>query len=192
MNEKEQNAAIAQLCGWVNVFVDKQTGTLPPVRAIMSIPDYVEDLNAMHDAEKIMTPKQVTTYKKELVNSRTDEGADYAYQNIALSTSSQRAKAFLKTFQKWVDYVPKKVVTKVEIEGVIGKAVGFPVTASENKEKDRWVFTSESMHGEVHMSRHLDHSNLKATLPMVLSFFAEAKEEKDRRKRPRGPYKKRG
>jgi hypothetical protein len=59
------------------------------------VPDYLNDLNAMHDAEKVLTREQYQQYW-------------HAVNHIAMgtvwtlrATAAQRAEAFLRTIGKW-------------------------------------------------------------------------------------------
>lgn len=64
--------------------------------------DFCSDLNAMHSAEKMLTPRQCEKYFGLLATAPYDRskglGAE-AWQ--AHSTAAQRAEAFLKTIGKW-------------------------------------------------------------------------------------------
>lgn len=63
------------------------------------MPDYCADLNAMHEAEKMLTGSLKSGYGYELwdvVGSKTLG----AFENIN-ATARQRAEAFLRTLGKW-------------------------------------------------------------------------------------------
>ncbi len=66
-------------------------------KTIWTIPDYLNDLNAMHEAEKALNSQQVAPYLMQL--SQHTEGVDWAFR----ATSAQRAEAFLKTLNLWKD-----------------------------------------------------------------------------------------
>jgi hypothetical protein len=62
------------------------------------LPDYLNDLNAMHEAEKHLQPNQSCTYWCRLMESgpkRTDGGA--MFWGATHATARQRAIAFIKT-----------------------------------------------------------------------------------------------
>lgn len=63
------------------------------------VPDYLSDLNAMHEAEKQLTSGQWVDYKYELATASgaTIEGM----RNLISATASQRAEAFLRTLNLW-------------------------------------------------------------------------------------------
>jgi len=54
--------------------------------------DYCNDLNAMHEAEKLLTYKQFEDYLMELLG---------VIHEPILASARQRAEAFLRTLDKW-------------------------------------------------------------------------------------------
>lgn len=60
------------------------------------VPDYLNDLNAMHEAEKTLTDKQYELFTLHLGPLTSQRKREYIS-----STASQRAEAFLKTIGKW-------------------------------------------------------------------------------------------
>ena len=109
MNEQEQRIAIAEACGWSgpnNPRTREQvaTWTKPEIWMnspygelgfITDCPDYLNDLNAMREAEKVLTAKQWDDYGVEL------ECTPYVIQNWIHATAAKRAEAFLKTLNLW-------------------------------------------------------------------------------------------
>lgn len=99
MTDAQINQAIAEACGW-GWFQKICTGELlgkfveekGPLR---SIPDYCDDLNAMHEAEKVLDTIEQGHYWDHL-KDLTDEGFDQLH-----ATARQRAEAFLRTLGKW-------------------------------------------------------------------------------------------
>jgi hypothetical protein len=63
------------------------------------LPDYLNDLNAMHEAEKVLTPDQRVAYQMAL-RYVTREGCASDYKLIS-ATAAQRAKAFLRALGLW-------------------------------------------------------------------------------------------
>ena len=63
--------------------------------SIDHIPDYCNDLNAMHEAEKILTRDQIEVFCDQLLPKH--HGIWWGIH----TTSHQRAEAFLKTIGKW-------------------------------------------------------------------------------------------
>ena len=108
MTPDAQRIAIAEACGWVEHEINSDswyknsghkfsapTGT-SPFLGRHSIPDYLTDLNAMHEAEK--TLQHYGAFVDVLA-----EVIKQPRQSIIIvhATASQRAEAFLKTIGKW-------------------------------------------------------------------------------------------
>lgn len=84
---------------------DKRKAANPPIHDgawenILGLPDYCNDLNAMHEAEKVLTPEQLVDYCAFSLRVATGEGCVTDYKMIR-ATAAQRAEAFLKTIGKW-------------------------------------------------------------------------------------------
>lgn len=106
MTEKEINIAIAKACGWTNFELEKhpateyQWGLFKGERHI--VPDYCNDLNAMHEAERHLGPAKAThsSYWWELHNlvcGEVDGPLDWTdLRATGHATAQQRAEAFLK------------------------------------------------------------------------------------------------
>lgn len=62
------------------------------------VPDYINDLNAMHEAEKVLTEEQWTDYYDNLLDTTKPS---FVLRDITHATASQRAEAFLRTIGKW-------------------------------------------------------------------------------------------
>ena len=60
------------------------------------IPNYFSDLNAMHEAEKILTAQQRRSYVSYIFNLPASE-----CESNTFATAAQRAEAFLKTISLW-------------------------------------------------------------------------------------------
>ena len=88
MTPEAQRIAIAEACGWKTEYRDA-------VSSVTALPDYLNDLNAMHDAEKVLTSEQVTSYVYSL------ESMNERWSTPAFATAAQRAEAFLRTIGKW-------------------------------------------------------------------------------------------
>lgn len=129
MKKESQCIAIAEACGWSNFeFVENcvpakypgatvarygQCGTVPKgnlesIYDFTELPDYTHDLNAMHEAEKVLIAhSQQDRFVDNLwlvigagahcgnLDSRAQEWI------LVHSTAPQRAEAFLKTLSKW-------------------------------------------------------------------------------------------
>jgi hypothetical protein len=115
MTNEELTVEIAEFCGWRNIREqDYQSfGTDPYIdgpsqvwvgihpesdvdsKEYEVIPDYCNDLNEMHEAEKMLNEKQ-----EDIMNSTLwdiMDGRKYLWH----STASQQAEAFVRTIDKW-------------------------------------------------------------------------------------------
>lgn len=106
MNVIKQRSAIAEACGWKHYHEDLW---VPPNVIEFSeleceaLPDYLNDLNAMHEAEKVIR-KRTDTYFGELIKVRwrdAQPGRHPADLSPAGATAKQRAEAFLRTLNLW-------------------------------------------------------------------------------------------
>ena len=104
MTPEQQRIAIAEACGLTNVAPMivknvKHEGDDITV-GIWSddgwVPQYLNDLNAMHEAEKTLTDKAHEEFRLNLYDLIRDDS-----RLIVSSTASQRAEAFLRTIGKW-------------------------------------------------------------------------------------------
>jgi hypothetical protein len=93
MTPEEQRIAIAEACGW-------KTGYRDP-EAWHPLPDYLNDLNAMHDAEKVLTVDQFEQYRWILWDICKQVRVKDWYRCYLSSTAAQRAEAFLRTIGEW-------------------------------------------------------------------------------------------
>lgn len=125
MSPEAQRIAIAEACGWNGPFwscYNPATGTqclatwTDFLRNPKYVPDYLSDLNAMHEAEKTLSRadgsdpeagNQLNRYVWNLFEVKTgapierhvnDEPCD-----VIDATAAQRAEAFLKTIGKWTE-----------------------------------------------------------------------------------------
>ena len=104
MTDQKINKAIAKYLGWkeFSSFSDcKQiigkrpffkNGKIVSYTVDQYVPDYCRDLNAIHEAEKVLTTAQTTTMSQ------------YLHRRLGMlwgfATASQRAEAFLRTIGK--------------------------------------------------------------------------------------------
>lgn len=102
MTPNKINRAIAEACGWKPLPVPVGHGGIPLFDKEewkeKTCPNYHGDLNAMHEAEGTLTPRQLETYWRELLALN---GNHFPYALNA--TAAQRAEAFLRTIGKWED-----------------------------------------------------------------------------------------
>ncbi len=91
MSPEKQRIAIAEVCGWSKA--DAKRGyTLSQFTE--QVPDYLNDLNAMHEAEDELSGNQYMVYATILDSV---EGSLFGIR----ATARQRAEAFLRTLGKW-------------------------------------------------------------------------------------------
>lgn len=112
MTDQEINVGIAEACGWTHIENRNSMAMgghwfgYPPVNAIIGkkapIPDFASDLNAMHEAEKVLPKVKITRYISELWGALCRGGdSDQCEIGIINATARQRAEAFLRTIGKW-------------------------------------------------------------------------------------------
>lgn len=106
MKPEQQRIAIAEACGWTDIKRGPYDG-LPfgryKTHQLEGVPDFLKDLNAMHDAEKVLTDEQWPIYRDEIrlvVLGPIRMVSDWCKSDIH-ATASQRAEAFLRTIGKW-------------------------------------------------------------------------------------------
>jgi hypothetical protein len=106
MNKEEQRIAIAILvCGMIGPFENHEEwfengdsdGWIIVLRDATGkrVANYLNDLNAMHEAEKVLTIEQQRHYAEELGRSY-----DGSFLHVTAS-ADQRAKALLKALNLW-------------------------------------------------------------------------------------------
>ena len=118
MDPNKQRIAIAEYCGWTNCRIGspgaggavdrpgRPVGTPPNRKYTCELPNYTGCLNAMHEAEKVLSPK----YQEILDDSEWGEYLSrlgFCGENTSevygcvTATAAQRAEAFLRTIGKW-------------------------------------------------------------------------------------------
>ena len=111
MTPEQQRMAIAEACGWKREFngdhEDPDWYYIPPNDPDGSgdPPDYLNDLNAMHEAVDCLGISD-RRWSDVLMNVIRDDpawtsGAVEARYRTARATAAQRAEAFLRTIGKW-------------------------------------------------------------------------------------------
>lgn len=96
MSPEAQRAAIAKACGWKESESIHFAWSRPDGRGWNGdLPDYLNDLNAMHEAEKKLTSKERYDYQVYLCRVHS-----IGFDAIC-ATAAQRAEAFLKTLGLW-------------------------------------------------------------------------------------------
>ena len=115
MTPDQQRTAIAKACGWTDIrrqrlyagdqdlWGNKMIGG---DKHRNRLPDYLNDLNAMHEAEKVLTYEQAEIFEDELCDiakSENDvlENPLQSKSFIFHATAPQRSEAFLRTLNLW-------------------------------------------------------------------------------------------
>jgi hypothetical protein len=98
MTPEKQRIAIADACGWkIGNFDCLQDKANKLARGDNYLPDYINDLNAMHEAEKILTEQQQYVYSAHLVRlAGWCRNQDLIFK-VASATAAQKAEAFCLT-----------------------------------------------------------------------------------------------
>jgi hypothetical protein len=110
MNKEQQRIKIAEACGWKenhdqgwgkpNIYDDDEPLVYWHAH---ELPDYPNDLNAMHEAEKLL-PRQLNHIDYWQKGYGRFQMLLAAYTITPYSaTAAQRAEAFLKTLNLWTD-----------------------------------------------------------------------------------------
>jgi hypothetical protein len=105
MTDEQINAAIAEACGWEAVCVDGGSGYYKGfdngAELRPDLPDYCTDLNAMHEAEKVLTKEQVREYQTYMYDMACKIDNTCGRWMPYSATAAYRAEAFLRTLGKW-------------------------------------------------------------------------------------------
>jgi hypothetical protein len=108
MKPEQQRIAIAEACGWKNLRIERLAGgshvlgkcprDYTSSHGFASPPDYLNDLNAMHEAENLLiNTENFEEYQSHLA------WCDHGKYPEWRATAAQRAEAFLKTLNLWKD-----------------------------------------------------------------------------------------
>ena len=112
MTEREINMAIAEACGWTELEVfsaghpddDMVCGYEPNgvLRGKLPIPDYCNDLNAMHEGERFLWADGKESYNPFIRREYLQEldRVTHCQWSTVSATARQRAEAFLRTVGK--------------------------------------------------------------------------------------------
>ena len=103
MSDEQINIAIAEACGWRHIAFNRGWINAGDGETQCVIPDYCNDLNAMHEAEKVLNDEQWPEYRAELRNvvlGGIRMVSQWCKADLH-ATARQRAEAFLKTIGKW-------------------------------------------------------------------------------------------
>lgn len=111
MDKEKQRIKIAEVCGW-RLFSSFLNLWAPPGHIVeydcdaYPLPDYLNDLNAIHKAIRILTDAQRIIFRTHLTkvwtwnyNSRCGHFPNH--DDSCNATAEQRAEAFLRTLDLW-------------------------------------------------------------------------------------------
>ena len=113
MNKEKQRIAIAEACGMIGPFENSEEwfengdsdGCIIVLRDATGkrVANYLNDLNAMHEAEKVLTVGQRIEYVREIgfIFTGRNDRAVPDWWLIHEADAQQRAEAFLRTIGKW-------------------------------------------------------------------------------------------
>lgn len=106
MTPEAQRISIALACGWKKVRINdrgEQVWEAPPTGG--AFPDYLNDLDAMHEAENDLTINQSRDYLRllQLVSRGSiSDAEDWMKCMVVIhATAAQRAEAFLRAIGKF-------------------------------------------------------------------------------------------
>jgi hypothetical protein len=95
MTPDQQRIEIATACGWTDTqIIDGKYGQT-------DVPDYIGDLNAMHEAEKVLTDKGVNAWWAYVANINRNNPRPFGSETAVHATAAQKAEAFLRTLNLW-------------------------------------------------------------------------------------------
>lgn len=116
MNPEQQQIAIAEFCGWKQTHIMQMGPKGKYVRTYQKgrgklhqkLPNYLNDLNACAEFEAMLTDDELWEYSKLLMDYRqAANGFPLASRSEVLklqkATTRQRAEAFLRTLNLWVE-----------------------------------------------------------------------------------------
>lgn len=112
MTKQKQRIAIAEACGWT--FTKYPDNTIWPTNPkgkfgidtagnTIEYPNYLHDLNAMHEAENIFWEVDSTEDLWNVYTMHLNKICKRDSNCSIRATATQRAEAFLRTIGKWKD-----------------------------------------------------------------------------------------
>lgn len=111
MTPEAQRIAIAEACGWKKSDLwawdgqDCYEHAKHDPRTALQLPDYLNDLNAMHEAHETLTHDQHRIYRRHLQEIVYNQGHfdGNKHRSVSDAAAAQRAEAFLRTLNLWRD-----------------------------------------------------------------------------------------
>lgn len=104
MSPEAQRVAIAEWMGWrrgesVNAWTEEITHWVNPRNLGQDLPDFTNDLNAIHAAEKHLKDSQIKQYVANIW--RAMHLSPEAFIGTIHATAAQRCEALLRTLDLW-------------------------------------------------------------------------------------------
>lgn len=104
MNPEKQQIAIAEACGYTQGIGMHGLEWWTNSEGVHDEPpNYLTDLNAMHEAEEVMTEMQRIDYSNHLYDLACKHQEKTDKWRYLSMTAAQRAEALLRTLDKWED-----------------------------------------------------------------------------------------
>jgi len=100
MKPENQRLSIAEACGWKVCYDEPWLGFTDHNPSRRPLPDYLHDLNAMYEAEKILEPSSIPDRDSYWEMYVTELSKD-AILSAVHTDAASRAEAFLKTIGRW-------------------------------------------------------------------------------------------
>jgi len=107
MSPEQQRIAIAEACGYKDVAIRLTEGTIKVMTGFKNlpfdeeVPDYLNDLNAMHEAVKSLPQNSKPRYFACLCAVVSGAISLNGYSEATEAIAAQRAEAFLRTLNLW-------------------------------------------------------------------------------------------
>ncbi len=101
MNKEAQRIAIAEACGIEVAPCTCKSNPWIDAKTRKHLPDYLNDLNAMHEASETLDTLTYEKYALTVGIVIQSDSSDVIYRLPLDATAEQRAEAFLKTIGKW-------------------------------------------------------------------------------------------
>ena len=99
MSPDQQRVAIAEACPNVFRVLNGECHWRYGCEGYESRVDPLDDLNAMHEAEKVLTQEQIAAYVGYLAGETPYPHV--VYERLLFATAAQKGEAFLKATGKW-------------------------------------------------------------------------------------------
>ena len=105
MTLEKQRIAIAEACGWKLSPPNLEYKWLNPNTkwSEPELPDYLNDLNAMHEVENTLSKEQLLIYSEQIYYTASKCEKETGLWRYLSASAAQRAEAFLRTIGKWED-----------------------------------------------------------------------------------------